>query len=133
MTPAVLAIRVAYWQKRLEPLGLAHWKPEITIVEEPSNDAYTEAKAAVSCSSHYDTFWLEFRKEWMDGEVDLEELDKVIIHELIHVAMRDVDYEIEKVGEFLGVASQEIWEDSVKHAREGLVERLARTLYLTSR
>lgn len=129
MTPATLRKRVAYWQKTLKPLGLEHWNLEVDVVEDPSPGATRDASAAVSCSTHYDTAWLEFREDWLPDAPD-EEIDKVIIHELLHVAMRDFDHEADKPEEFLGVVVGEVWQSGMKHAREALVEKLARTLYL---
>jgi hypothetical protein len=133
MTERQLQKRVEHWLKALPELGLVHWRANVDIVDEPSSDAYISAKASVACSSHYDTFWMEFRREWVDDDPDDDDVDQVIIHELMHVVMRDFDHEVDKVEEFLGCVTKELWADSVKHAREGLVERLARTLYRTSR
>jgi hypothetical protein len=114
----------------LSPLGLGHWVVHVDIVDEV--DGIPGSKAACTCSRHYDEMWLEFQEEWL-GEADDEELDGVIIHELLHAAMRDWDQAVISAEHHLAMSHRTAWERELHHAREGLVERLARTINLTLR
>lgn len=127
MTPKQLGKRVRSWMDRLRPLGLAHWTVHVRIVDEIDNPA--DAHASCSCSTHYNTMWLEFRQDFIDTAEE-QILDKVIIHELLHAAMRDLDHVAEGVTEFLGEPHRSVYQDSLTHAGENLVERLAWTLTL---
>jgi len=129
MTTASFIRRVTYWQKKLKPLRLEHWDIEVEAVDEPSDSVFYSAKAAVTMSSHYDTVYLEVCKAWLP-DAEPGDIDKVIIHELIHVAMRDFDDAIHRVEDVLGVPARGIWKEELRHERESLVEQLARTLYL---
>lgn len=130
MTHAALEKRVRQWQQSMPCLGLAHWRIEIKILEELRDDR--ETNASVVCSSHYDTAWMEFERSFLN-EAEEAQVDQTIVHELVHMAMRDFDNAISDVYVSLGQPARAIWMDHVDHAREGLVERLARTLYYTSR
>ena len=57
-----------------------------------------------------------------------EELDQIILHEWMHVAMRDLDQAIEAVEDHLSYPVREVWENRVQHEREGLVDRMATAL-----
>jgi hypothetical protein len=132
VTLAAFKRRVAFWAERLKPLGLAHWEIDIEVVDEPSPSTLYGAKAAVTCSSNYDLVWMEVAEGWLHDS-DLEEIDKVIMHELIHVAMRDLDDSIHRVTQYLGEPAVSVWKEELRHETEGFVDRIARTLYLTSR
>ena len=118
-----LAQRVAYWQKRLAPLGIGHWKVEsVNIADEtPSGPG---ALATVHVANDYDvcSFW--FTHKALD-ESTAEELDQTIIHEWMHVVMRGFDQAVEAVEDHLSFPVRAVWEDRVQHEREGLVDRLA--------
>jgi hypothetical protein len=122
-----LAKRVEKWQKRLDSLGIAHWRIEgVSIVEEmPSGQS---ANAAVVPSYQYDSVYFWFWREYVD-EANNKQLDETIIHEWIHVAMRDFDQAIESVDSELSAGTLASWESRLLHTREGLVDRLARQIY----
>lgn len=128
ITPVQLAERVEAWQKRLAPLGVAHWTIEKVILcdETPSGP---NANATVNTSPTYDycTFW--FRADYVE-EATADELDNTIIHEWMHVAMRDLDEAIAAAEDQLSPGFRDAWEDRVGHEREGLVDRLALSLML---
>lgn len=130
MTLATLQERVEFWQQQLSALGIAHWRVSVEVVDEPDNRELMGAKAAVTNSTYYDSFWMEFAEAWLNDE-DLtdEELDLTIIHEFVHVAMRDLDGSIHEVNTYLGEPALSIWQSFVKHEREGFVDRIARALY----
>lgn len=132
MTIKQLRKRVSLWMDRLSPLGLNHWVVELSIVEVVDNDRQVEANASCTCATHYDRMWLEFRKDFIDT-ADEEDLDRAIVHELLHAAKRDLDHVAEGVSEFLGEPHKSAYHESLIHADEGLVERLAWTLILAYR
>ncbi len=123
MTLAALTRRVTYWQKTLKPLGLEHWDIEVEFA-----DPDDTTRAHVSCSRHYDSAWMAFQKSYLQEDTP-EMIDLTIIHELCHIAMRDLDHAIRSAEEFMGAVGKEIWMDEVEHVREGFVERVSRALY----
>lgn len=132
MTLEELKARVQLWNERLTPLGFGHWEVNVEIVDEPDDEALNGAKASVSNSSYYDSCWMEFKEAWLNDEDTTQaHIDLVIVHEFIHVAMRDFDDAIHDVQYALGEPGKSIWQSRVKHEREGFVDRVARTLYLT--
>lgn len=119
--------RVHFWQEELEPLGLGHWRVDaVNVVDETPGGS--EAKATVQVSHFYDscTFW--FTNSFLD-EANDDDLNETIIHEWLHVAMRDFDAAIEEAEEQFGTEACSQWTARVRHAREGFVERLARQIY----
>lgn len=127
ITPINLAKRVERWQKRLGPLGVAHWRIEsVTITDAVPGEP--GALAAVQPSESYDSVRFYFDAEFIDN-CNERDLDETILHEWIHVAMRDLDVVIHDVEETLPPAAADFWARSIHHAREGLVDRLARQIY----
>jgi hypothetical protein len=128
VTEAQVIRRVTFWAKRLHPLGLAHWRFEVSFKDElPDEDAV----ARVRSSSYYDTAWLEFRSDWIASE-PMSKIDETIIHELLHVCWRDYQDAIDAVDEKLDPITYSDWRSRLVHETEGLVERVARTLYALS-
>lgn len=122
-----LAKRVEFWQKKLSFLGLAHWRIEaVHIVDETPGGV--EARATVQTKARYDNCRFWFTHDFVDTATQ-KEIDETILHEWMHVFMRDLDRAIESVEDALspGVSTQ--WEDWVDHEREGVVDRLARQFY----
>lgn len=135
MTLKQLAKRLDIIMAQLRPLGLGHWIIDLAIVDEIENAhmaAGLGVNAACTTSVHYDKMWLEFNQEFIDDSTE-EEIDRVIIHELIHAAMRDFDHAIHGVNEYLGEPHKSAWQSEVNHAREGIVERLAQSINLILR
>lgn len=127
ITPTQLARRVEKWQRLLPLLGVGHWRIDSVVIcdETPGGP---NAKASAGVSHYYDsvTFW--FTHSCLDA-VDERGLDETIIHEWLHVVMRDMDAAIGDAEESMAREEKRQWIDRVDHAREGLVERLARQLY----
>lgn len=126
ITPINLAKRVERWQKRLVELGLAHWRiTRVTITDRMPNGDH--ADASVQVSNDYDSYHIWFRDDFI-VETDAKRLDETIVHELLHVSMRDLDESLENVEEWMPPAGYNDWSRVVNHAREGHVERLARLI-----
>lgn len=123
-----LAQRVEKWGKKLAPLGVAHFYIDsIHITDETPGGP--RAKATVQASQNYDhcTFW--FQDDFLT-HCSGDELDHTIIHEWLHVAMRDFDRSLDAVEKWMPEATYGDFEDTVDAEREGLVDRVAHTLFL---
>lgn len=99
----------------------------MSVVDETPNGK--SANASVQPSASYDSVFFWFKEEFLE-EASKREVDEVILHEWMHVLMRDLDQAIESVEDELSPASEAQWNDRLRHEREGLVDRLARTFYL---
>jgi hypothetical protein len=128
MTEAQLRRRVLRWQKLMEPMGFAHWRLEECSIAEGVRGA-ENATAGVKPSHYYDHCWMQFDKDWLARATE-QELDETIIHEWLHVAWRDLDAHYENLEEALSPASRGFVHDRQNQLTEGLIERLARTIYL---
>lgn len=110
-------------------LGLQGWELHISIVD----DVADGGAASCSASKHYDSMWLEFEKKWLRQASD-EEIDKVILHELLHAVFRDFDHFVhDGTSQFFGEPHLSVFQEGYVHELEGVVEKLARTLNLASR
>lgn len=122
-----LAKRVEFWQKRLAVLGLDSWRIEsVSVVDETPSGI--DARATVQPSHLYKSARFWFTREFVDT-VNERELDETIIHEWMHVYMRDLDQAIEEVEYEIAPASRSQWAARVQHEREGFVDALARQIY----
>jgi hypothetical protein len=126
ITSVQLAKRVEKWQYALVELGVAHWRIiAVTLTDEMPNE--DDADASVRVSSNYDSYHIFFRNEFIET-TDEDRLDETIIHELLHVSMRDLDEALETAEAWMTPAGYNDWAHTVNHAREGHVERLARLI-----
>lgn len=115
--------RVRKWQKRLMPLGVAHF--EIVYVEISDEiQGHANRQAEVSVERHYDNCGFEFKREFLD-ECSPSDLDQAIVHEWLHVAMRDHDNALEEVENWMPEKAYDAWHTHVLHEREGFVDRVA--------
>ena len=105
-------------------LGLQGWELHVSIVDAVDD---VDSKASCSTSAHYDEMWLKFDKGWLKNATD-EEIDRVILHELLHAFMRDFNQVTEDLLDYLGEPHRSSVAAAYKHEEEGMVERLARTL-----
>lgn len=127
MTEAQLQKRVKFWQKRLAPLGVGHFRIDrIEVTPEPHGNS--NAWAAVHVSNSYDSCEFEFRPDVLDQEP--EDADETIVHEWLHVFLRDFKQSIHYVDDQLSNAIQDMWDDILSHEEEGVVDRLARLVIL---
>lgn len=128
MTPDGFEARVNYWRGRLRSLGLAHWQFEYKFDFDKDEDYRgRDAQATVRVHESYDTaYWVIPRPSL---ELSPEEIDHIILHELMHVAMRDVNKVEHEMMMILGGREGDVYEEALTHAIEGLVERLARSFF----
>jgi hypothetical protein len=127
MTPQDFEARVDWWRVRLAPAGLGHWFFDYDYSDGELEDAHgREAEAAVRVHESYDTAHWHIRPETLKHNP--LEIDKVIVHELMHILMRDlnsVEYDLlTEVGGRVGFQLGTRLDTEI----EALVERLARTI-----
>lgn len=118
---AALRRIVKTWQKRLK---LEHVALEINA----SGPENPEALASVRPDALYDYADIRFRDDWKTQ--DLFTLNRVVVHELLHVLFRDYGNAIRSVGEagILSHQTEVIWHDRCNDAEEALIDRLANRL-----
>lgn len=107
------------WRSRLM---LDHVTLDIEWDEEPENP---DAVASVSCSELYDHATLRFSAVLLDYTTD--ELNRVIVHELMHIMLRDYGQAIRSI-DAVGALSNDVrylWHDRCHDAEEAVVDRLA--------
>lgn len=122
-----LAKRVERWQQTLAPLGVSHWRiGAVTVTDDVPGQP--DSQAAVQPSHDYDSVRFWFLEEFVDSATE-RELDEAIIHEWMHVAMRDFDAAVLWAEDSLAPAALSAWEDRIHHEREGIIDRLARLIY----
>ncbi len=125
-TPVQLAERVEEWQHRLALLGVGHFRiTSVTIDDETPAGPHAQASAQMSTS--YDNVRMWFKHDYIEvcGERDL---DETIVHEWLHVAMRDFDSAIDAVEAWMPKQTYDAFEERVDHEREGVVDRVSRTI-----
>ncbi len=126
VTPAQLARRVEKWQGRLANLGISHFRiTAVHVADETISGPGSDASVYVPDSYDNAEFW--FTWGFLE-DCDEYQLDATIVHEWIHVAMRDFESAIEVVETWMPQATYKDFEDRIQHEREGLVERMARTI-----
>lgn len=125
MTLAQLKRRIAYWQRSLPDLGISHWTIDASIVEAP--DGNDGSAACVHSMSDYDHASMEFARAWLRAN-ELKEIDRVIIHELLHIVFRDYDSTIESIHSHLNTPVRAVWSVQIEHELEGVIQRLANAL-----
>lgn len=122
-----LAERIELWQSRLARLGIGHWRIDAVHVDDETPGG-PRANATVRPSYHYDSCEFWFKHDYVDNASEAE-LDETIIHEWLHVFMRDFDRAVESVEDQLAAAVRDIWDEHVDHEREQLIEAMARQIY----
>jgi hypothetical protein len=126
VTQRQLLKRVKFWQRTLAELGISHWRiEECNIVEEPP----TERQSAASCglSRQYASVWFNFRREFLE-EASLTKIDETIVHEWLHVALRDLDEAKDGAETWMPAATWTDFEERYTHESEGVVEAFARLI-----
>ena len=116
---ARLARIISTWKARL---ALSHVVIDVIWEEDPENP---DALASVDCSDLYDHAELRFRSDWT--EHDLEMLNRIVVHELLHIMFRDYGQAVRSVN-VTGSLSMDVrmlWHDRCHDAEEGLIDRLA--------
>lgn len=118
--------RVKMWQNTLPQLGVAHWTLDIHIVDAP--DGNDGSAACVHAMSDYDHASMEFKRDWLNAHEEWTEIDRVIIHELLHLVFRDYDETIATIHSHLNTPVRAVWSLQVEHELEGVIQRVANAL-----
>jgi hypothetical protein len=117
--------RFKRWHKHplLAHLGVGHFECEgLLVTDTPFGEE--SSCASVRIDGLYDSFRVEIRTDWLRGATP-EEADRVAVHELLHVVMRDLDTAYKQITETAGSTDSEDW---YNHEKEGLIDRVARTI-----
>lgn len=125
MTVRQLGSRVKYWQRALHDLGLQGWDLHVDAVDEPKGRP--NSHASVTVATHYDSAWIEFAESALT-ELSNRNIDKIIVHELLHIIFRDYEAVVDEGMSALGYREQSTFEAMREHEIEGIIERLARTI-----
>jgi hypothetical protein len=130
MTLNQVCKRVDYWRSKLQALGISHWSITVSVVDEPqAGRRNAPAAASVGIEDLYDTADIQFRADMVPaGAYSDPDFDRYIVHEMLHVAMRDWDAAIHSVDEHLSPATAAQWIDRLEHEEEGVVDRIARAI-----
>jgi hypothetical protein len=126
VTPKRLATRVEAWRDRLAHLGMSHFRITSVHVQDETPGG-PRAEASVRPSGAYDSVEFWFKWDFIQTCTNYE-LDETIIHEWLHVAMRDLDEAIDSVESWMTKQAYEDFVDRVDHEREGVIDRLARQI-----
>lgn len=126
VTEKQITKRVESWMKYLLRLGVSHWTVECVIVDAP--DGNDGSAACVHSMNDYDHALLEFKRSWLAEQEDWDTIDKVIIHEILHMVFRDYDEQIHSVSSHLNTPVKVLWSQGINHELEGVIERVAQTI-----
>lgn len=128
MTARQLKRRIDYWLKVMEPLGIGHWDFEVCVVDDIEH--HPNAQATVDASEQYDNARITFCTEAVNlDEHLLSAVDQIIIHELLHVVLRDYDEIVDEAAWQMAPPARSLWQNVVEREKEGVIERLARTIW----
>jgi ribosomal protein S9 len=123
--------RVRWWTRQLRELGLEHWDLHFEYPqadEDVQSTSGRDAQATCSVSMHYDTAYIEVAPSTLG--LPQHDIDKIIVHELLHVLMRDLTKVHNEMRYLIGGQVGQALDTSLEHEVEGVVERLARAIVL---
>lgn len=126
MTQRELLKRVKFWQTTLVDLGLQHWRIEECLIVDETDHGPTAA-ASVGTSKQYASVWFKFRRSFLE-EAPPERIDETIIHEWLHVFLRDLEEAKDGAETWFPAASWTDFYERYEHETEGVVEGLARVI-----
>lgn len=122
--------KLTLWQQRLD---LLHWDIRLAFDVRPEEE---DALVEIVCSEFYDRATIRFSATWSAWKVDQpigevgHNLDELLLHELVHVYMRDIDHQaMDDLDGILGREAHAVWTDAYHRKREALADRVARALY----
>lgn len=131
MTRAEFEARVNYWRIRLGHTGLTHWRFDFDYDDDALEDRNgREADASVGVHETYDTAHWHVRPATLG--MDPLTVDETIVHELLHVAMRNLNSVEHDILAEVGGRSMIILSERLEVEIESFVERLARAIVSTS-
>lgn len=107
---------LAAWQARL---GLERWD----IVVDWDKPCAATAEATITREHKYERAWLRLRRDW--DKWGNERIKRVIIHELLHLATRDIDRVLASAQKSLHPDAWRMLNDRYDHEIEGFIDALA--------
>ncbi len=113
-----VADRGAYWTG---VLNLDHWRIDVEVVDELDNP---DALASCAPDDSYDSAKIRVRADLDDHRGDDQTLDYIIVHELLHVYLRNLDETFQAAVGSLGMMGdghRSRW----RHEEENMIDRLA--------
>lgn len=119
MTSTDIVGLVRAWAPRL---GLSHWEIDVTWDETLTDDV-----ANVVVESSYDGARITLRADLVEHP-DAEYVEATVVHELLHVVMRDLDATLPPVLDLLPRGAASLARARYEHESEGIVDRLATVL-----
>lgn len=101
----------------------------MSIVDEP--DGKPGGIACVKTSAHYDYASLEFKADRLNADRrDGFSVDVTIVHELLHVKMRDYNEAAHVVCDRLSPVEEELFHQRLEHEEEGFTQRMAEIIVM---
>jgi hypothetical protein len=120
---------LAYWTPRVAPgwTVVVRWG---AAIDDP------DARAMIDPGDDYHVAAMRLGDDWRDGWPDQRapgwtterEIEATVLHELLHLTLRDVDHAAGAAANQLGGQAAELAGTAHTHALEGAIERLARVL-----
>lgn len=119
MTEAKFEALLKKWQKRL---GLERWRVTVDF-----STPLTDDNMQISRSKIYDDATITVNDTWKTWGI--EKVEQLIVHELLHLVHRDIDYVIyELVDGQTSPASYELIRKAYEFADEKAIDRMAHIL-----
>jgi len=109
---------VALWQERLK---LQHVKVELNFDDAPDDE---DAVASINPSNMYDWAMIRFGEEFWDEESWFE-VNRIIVHELLHFVCRDLDSLFELSSRQHSFDARSVLQHQWNVATEGVIDKLA--------
>lgn len=109
------------WTEWVRRLRLGNWEWDVLLGVE-----LEDAEAQITPHVHYDNARIEVKTGWEHW--DKQHLNEVVVHELLHVALRDLDHILHmpcEVGAWKGGQASRLYHDALEHALEGFIQRQA--------
>lgn len=120
MTRPQLNAMLRFW---VDMLRIGHWDVRIDF-DVPASD---NNHATCHWPFHYDEAFIRLDKEWRAWSS--ERAERILIHELLHLVLRDQEVAIKGLISSLDDDAQNLAEYVTTHETEGVVDRLANSLY----
>lgn len=125
MTRAGIENLVNLWIPRL---GLSHWQIEVVWERRKDDPPFAPGDDAFTWRARdYEEARMYFDEEKMDGW-DLKQASVMVVHELLHLVTRDVEFILDQIEGQVRSDMYEVLELSHRHAVEHAIDRLAQRI-----
>lgn len=120
MTRKEVEYVLAVWKERLR---LTHWTIKIRWDEEGAPELETDDEARIKVADDYEEAFIRLAPEWSTWTA--EELNRILVHELIHTFENDAGVAIEALEGRIPAGLFSLLECWYTHEVEKMVDRLA--------